>query len=774
MTESEKQIYREIRAARDASLARIREAQQLERQKKSEERSAQRALELENIRRSKEAQRLAGIEERRKKSEGSDTSYGPPAPVGVPKTTIPKSQDPNNLEPNRTPPQSTKTTKNEDEFGSPNLNPSAASGDSLVKKPWKFVGEGDIRKFTQAGVATIDTINNIGSLMNDRITKNVKKSLSKMYINPASGESNTYTPIAYQTLKLAEELGLQGPFADDKSFASMLEAETGASPEIGGDRVPLKNRDNSMGNSWVVNPPFQFNENDDVRSNLSFPKFGRVYNEKINANYPIVVFEVGTIKYNESLLNNTLFQSNDSNTKFMNSIRGDGSDLNNIIGFPLTLAGSVLKTSWNIVTWPLLSLDKLLGLRKFAIFQPTTGIFAKYFNDFAQNLATMLGLLVPLDIAKDYAKNVSYDDIDPDVTSNAFIKGMKDIFKDVKEEDTQGSYAGKTGRILFECVVPGNLGSAESDYIPFLAGKDVGISESVSNSTQGNPLAANLNAAAAEAAAAAVNNDSNGGTDKNALDATKDMFAAKTKRMANSMLKGTAQTVISGEGRITLPDMWSDSSFSRSVSLNFTFTSPYGHTLSIFENTYIPFLLLFCMTLPRQIGAKTFTNPFFIRAHMKGMFYIPMGIVESLSIERGDDKNNWTTENIPRTIKCSMSIKDLSPVLMMSMSQGKIFPLFLGNDGFGAYLNTLGGLSLKEQRSLSDNFKFWSKRITERARAKTDGKFSSMLLYTINPLSYAEPFIRGARSGIIGRTIVKLSQAGLNPLDVANTDKRNY
>lgn len=48
----------------------------------------------------------------------------------------------------------------------------------------------------------------------------------------------------------------------------------------------------------VINPPFQFNPMDDIRSDSSFPHIGRMYQQRIRRNFPVVYFEVGLAKYN--------------------------------------------------------------------------------------------------------------------------------------------------------------------------------------------------------------------------------------------------------------------------------------------------------------------------------------------------------------------------------------------------------------------------------------------------------------------------------------------
>lgn len=749
-------------------------AAQVQKQKERSERNTEikntRAAERDKIQRDHDLKRKSEFEQKRLSKEASQGFEQ----RDTPKATTTAQTDTGFTQRPVTPTEKTNENKTKNEAYSFSKTTAVAADSNSIKIDFNIDKSDKFKTTTESGVNTIDTINNIGSLMNNRILDGVKKSLSKMDVTASTngtGTENRFTPISFPTLKLAKELGISPEVLD--SFDEMNSLEHDVATTAKGEVKKFSERDNSLGEAWVVNPPFQFNPNDDVRSDLSFPNFGRVFNEKINNNYPVVVFEVGAIKYNTSMLSNTAFSQNDSDTGLTERIRGgDSLSLGKVIGAPVAMVGSVLRTSWKILTF---APAALLGLKKFATFSVDTGLFARYFNDIAQTLATTMGLLEPLDsqLTKDVdLSSANLDDVNKDVEEK-----VKSMYKNPTDITDGGAYAGIRRRIIFESVVPGKgWGGAISDFIPFLVDKDVSVSESVNNSTQSNPLAANLNAAAAEAAAAQVNNYASGpGSDF--ITATKDQLSERLKRFKEGFFRGEAQTVISGEGRVTLPDMWSDSSFSRSVTLNFTFTSPYGHRLAIFENTYIPFLLLFAMSMPRQIGNKTFTNPFFVRVSMKGRFFIPMGIIESLTIDRGEDKNNWTTEGVPRTMKCSITIKDLSPVMMMGLARGAFFSLFQGNDGLTSYINTLGGLSIHDIRDFGKNVDRFYKKLTQRQRGNrgADSTITDILADTFNPFSYGEPIVRGLRSSFPGKVVTKLSQVGLNPFDsTTQTDQRNY
>ena len=574
------------------------------------------------------------------------------------------------------------------------------------------------RDFKTSDVSTIDTINNIGSVMSGKMMKGIQQSLIKMTVDNISGTESSYTPIASSTIKLWKDLGIQSQFGsvDDTiaTYFSGIDEKTG-DKILGGDKSGFGT---GIGRSLVINSPFQFNPNDDVRSDAYFPFIGRVFNEKIYNNYPIAIFEVGKIKYNTNILTNTAADTSDTQDPMVAQyIRGDGGLIANTINGSIAVVKTVLLTSWNIATFPITA---LMGLKKYASFVQQTDIYEHYVNDMMISLASMMGLLLPRNANTDegngsteYFENLKKDPNDPSFKDTDTSQYVQPDNNDSPFDD----YAGRIKRLRLKNILPMTRSVVESlqnyQYIPFMIHKDVTVSESISNSTQQNPLQSTLNGIASENEAAKYNNNQTVSKDDNVISATKAQVEGMVKNATAALMRGESGTVISGEGRIALPEIWTDSTFSRSVSMSFKFTSPYGNDLSIFENAYIPFILLFCMAMPRQIGAKTFTTPFIVRVNAKGMFSVPMGIIESMSIERGEDRNSWNTSDRPRTIKCNLSIKDITPTMMMTMNRGVFFPLFAGNDGFTSYLNTLGGLSIKDAGELQNTVKkFWTQMKT--------------------------------------------------------------
>jgi hypothetical protein len=176
------------------------------------------------------------------------------------------------------------------------------------------------------------------------------------------------------------------------------------------------------------------------------------------------------------------------------------------------------------------------------------------------------------------------------------------------------------------------------------------------------------------------------------------------KDMLRGKMSGELGMVQMGNARMILPEIWTDSSFDRSYSLNFKFHSPYGNRLSIFENTIVPLVFLMAMTSPRQVGESSYTTPFCVKCFSKGLFSTDIGIVSSLSINRGEGKNDRTQEGFARTISVSMSVKDLLPRLSMSLDAGTWGILGAKNCAFRDYIAFVAGVDMADKEMVRNKF----------------------------------------------------------------------
>jgi hypothetical protein len=132
-----------------------------------------------------------------------------------------------------------------------------------------------------------------------------------------------------------------------------------------------------------------------------------------------------------------------------------------------------------------------------------------------------------------------------------------------------------------------------------------------------------------------------------------------------SKIISKAGTLLAG-GKMVFPELWSDSSFSRSYSCKMKLVSPSGDKLSIFLNILVPIYHLLALTLPRQSGTdQSYYSPFLVRAYCQSMFNVDMGIITDLSITKGAE-GEWTKDGLPTVAEVSFSIKDMYESLFMS------------------------------------------------------------------------------------------------------------
>lgn len=156
-----------------------------------------------------------------------------------------------------------------------------------------------------------------------------------------------------------------------------------------------------------------------------------------------------------------------------------------------------------------------------------------------------------------------------------------------------------------------------------------------------------------------------------------------------SNILSKAHTILSG-GRMIFPEIWADSSFSRSYNCRLKLVSPSGDKLSVFLNILVPIYHILALTLPRQssIGADGYFSPFLIRAYSKGLFNVDMGIITDLNITKGAEAE-WTIDGIPTVAEISFTIKELYNNMSMSVWEQSSLE---GSEGAG-YLNILSNIA---------------------------------------------------------------------------------
>lgn len=408
-----------------------------------------------------------------------------------------------------------------------------------------------------------------------------------------------------------------------------------------------------LGHCMVMNPVFQFNKRDDVRTNPMYAKIGRVYSTQIMNNWPIVLLQPGRLKYNTGFFKMLGLGGGAGASEVFIRTGGEGL-LGKIAGFfsSITDAIGVVGTIGSAI----------FGGGKVVEFKQAINMFNMYVRSMWQLLSQMMGLWS--------------NDKDGRYVYNGAIR-----------------YLDLT-RVLPTLHLSGGLAKFNNNqFIPFRCQKGVVGNETFSNSTETNPLMEEMNAAATSNAEEGANQNS------------------FLKSAMNGALKFLGQfsdkaAVMSGQGRVTLPDVYASSSFQRSISLSFEFHYPYGDALGKFENTLLQFQTLLTMGLARQTGKMTYTSPFAVRVYIKNHIFINYGMIESISVTRGGDSNDWCSDGYPKTIKVDVGIKDMEPNISLPLaSRGPLrmaLEVMFPTSGMSEYLGSIGGLSMDE---LTHNFR---------------------------------------------------------------------
>ena len=183
------------------------------------------------------------------------------------------------------------------------------------------------------------------------------------------------------------------------------------------------------------------------------------------------------------------------------------------------------------------------------------------------------------------------------------------------------------------------------------------------------------------------------------LSNTESMTSEVDKLLGNnnivSNILSKASDILAG-GRMEFPEIWSDSTFSRSYSCKMKLISPSGDKLSIFLNILVPIYHLLALTLPRQNDGQSYYSPFLVRAYSKGLFNIDTGIITDLSITKGAE-GEWTPSGLPTVADVSFSIKDLYDQLFMSSSTDLGAKSIINNISELDYIANSCGVNINDQ-----------------------------------------------------------------------------
>lgn len=252
------------------------------------------------------------------------------------------------------------------------------------------------------------------------------------------------------------------------------------------------------------------------------------------------------------------------------------------------------------------------------------------------------------------------------------LSDVKDFFKNVKDDLTSGQ----------RC------------YVNFYIDPNTTVSENISNTTQASQLEGMFDSVEGIVKEAQLLLNTVGG---NGISSFLDSATGKISDIANAAtlgvfadLLGLGKEVLNGSNLI-YPEIWTDSNYDKHFSIQINLATPYGNKEAIYLNILVPMLHALCLALPRQSTENSFNSPFLIRGYCQGWFSIDMGMVESITIDKGPEQT-WNVDGLPTQMKITLNIKELYSSLMMSPSTKPSH--FFSNQGLIDYLGVACGVDM--------------------------------------------------------------------------------
>lgn len=251
--------------------------------------------------------------------------------------------------------------------------------------------------------------------------------------------------------------------------------------------------------------------------------------------------------------------------------------------------------------------------------------------------------------------------------------------------------------------------SSRENLVFYLDGMN-SVSESFSNDTTESSLASQINGYSDTANEIQFLFGNSGGAISALLDNAKEATSSITSSLSGALgnigggivgsLADTGVNTVLNGGKIVFPEIWSNSSYDKSYSIELKLRSPDHDSLSIFMNVLKPYCKILNLALPHLMEKDEFVNPngymspYLVKAYCKGMFSIDYGIISSISATKGAECC-WNDDGLPTQIDLSIEIKDLYHSLATSSSTDGIKTV-VNNTAYMDFLANMAGLNIAQ------------------------------------------------------------------------------
>jgi len=244
-----------------------------------------------------------------------------------------------------------------------------------------------------------------------------------------------------------------------------------------------------------------------------------------------------------------------------------------------------------------------------------------------------------------------------------------------------------------------------SAFVTFEVDYNGSIGESFSNSTKESGLAEQINSAASSMrdtfvnfAGGNVGDGLIGGAAEMAIGAVKGLLAGVAEKIGFGGLAS-----LGGAGFVDIPEVWDNATADLpSESYTIRLSTPYGNKMSIFTKIIIPMMCLLAGALPRSTGKSSYGPPFLCSLHSQGRNDIKLGIIDSISIERGTSNIGFSVDGLPTAVDITFTVKNLNNIMHVPISDSLLdtvtsFSFFDEDTALSDYLSTISGLDLYSQ-----------------------------------------------------------------------------